>query len=510
MTEAELREFAARSTAERAGADATDLRHWTGQVFPGKWVAASNMRDSVLVDGHDRLHHIAIVGSGPSAFFATAALLKAAESSGDFDVAIDMLEMQPTPGGLVRSGVAPDHPKIKSVSNQFDETAADPRLRFFGNIRVGTHVEPLEERYHAVIYAVGTQSDRALNIPGEDLPGTIAAVDFVGWYNVHLDFAHMVPDLSGGRAVVVGNGIVTLDVARIPITDPNVLAFTDIADHALESLRSYGVQEVVIIGRRGPPRAAFTTLVLRELGTLEHVDVVVAAVTDSEAAAVGEIATQNVKVLRNYAARRPSPGHRRIVLRFMTSPIEIQGEGKVERIILGRNESISDKSGRMVAADTGIREKLPAQPVVRAVGYRGVPIPGLAFEAETIPNTHGRVVGSRNEYVVGWIKRGLTGVIGANKKDAQDTVAALLAAALADTAPTDSGDDHSARLALHQSALVTRIQRQLTDEYERSAGKPHGRPRVKLVTFDESHTADPANQESKETHYDLCDHRTLR
>src|SRR6185503_18869843 len=203
-----------------------------------------------------RPYQVAIVGAGPSGYFAAASLLRFADSLVDAghgrDVRIDMLEMLPTPWGLVRSGVAPDHPKIKSISAQFEKTASDPRFRFFGNVVVGEHVCPRElaERYDAVIYAVGAQSDRALNIPGEQLPGSVAAVDFVGWYNAHPHFAQMAPDVSTGRAIVVGNGNVALDVARILITDPDALASTDIANHALQSLHSRGVEEVVVIGRR--------------------------------------------------------------------------------------------------------------------------------------------------------------------------------------------------------------------------------------------------------------------
>src|ERR1700759_3581320 len=224
-----------------------------------------------------RPYHVAIVGSGPSGYFAAASLLKFADSHDDADVRVDMLEMLPTPWGLVRSGVAPDHPKIKSISAQFEKTALDPRFRFFGNIVVGDHVQAAElaERYDAVIYAVGAQSDRSLGIPGEDLAGSVAAVDFVGWYNAHPHFEEMAPDLSTGRAIVVGNGNVALDVARILVTDPDVLRETDIADHALESLHKRGVEEVVIIGRRGPLQSAFTTLELRELADLEGVDVIV-------------------------------------------------------------------------------------------------------------------------------------------------------------------------------------------------------------------------------------------
>jgi len=445
-----------------------------------------------------RTYHVAIVGSGPSGFFAAASLLKAADSSDEIDVAVDMLEMLPTPWGLVRSGVAPDHPKIKSISRQFEKTAEEPRFRFFGNVEVGQHVQPgeLSERYHAVIYAVGAQSDRALNIPGENLPGSISAVDFVGWYNAHPSFESATPDLSGTRAVVVGNGNVALDVARILVTDPDVLGLTDIADHALQSLRPCGVDEVVIIGRRGPLQTAFTTLELRELGDLENVDVIVDpaqldGITDEDAAEAGKTTKQNIKVLRDYAHRAPRPGHRRIVFRFLTSPIEITGDGKVERMVLGRNELVVDESGRVAAKDTGEREELPAQLVVRSVGYRGVQTAGLPFDdrTATIPNAGGRVEGRRNEYVVGWIKRGPTGVIGTNKKDSQDTVDTLLndlsgADALADF-PEDHADKLAGWLASRQPKLVTSAHWEIIDRHERTAGEPHGRPRVKLPNLAE-------------------------
>lgn len=443
-----------------------------------------------------RPYHVAIVGSGPSGFFAASSLLKAADGSEDIDIAVDMLEMLPTPWGLVRSGVAPDHPKIKSISKQFEKTSQDPRFRFFGNISVGEHVqaEDLAERYDAVVYAVGAQSDRALNIPGENLPGSIAAVDFVGWYNAHPNFEEATPDLSGSRAVVVGNGNVALDVARILVTDPEVLGQTDIADHALESLRPCGVDEVVVIGRRGPLQTAFTTLELRELGDLDNVDVIVdpaqlEGVTDEDAAAAGKTAKQNINVLRDYAKRDPRPGHRRIVLRFMTSPIEIKGDDRVEGIVLGRNELVTDDNGRVSARDTGEREELPVQLVVRSVGYRGMPTPGLPFDEKsaTIPNSGGRVEGSRNEYVVGWIKRGPTGVIGTNKKDSQDTVDTLLADLSGADGLADFPGDHAEKLAdwlaSRQPKLVTSAHWDLIDAHERAAGEPHGRPRVKLPSL---------------------------
>jgi ferredoxin--NADP+ reductase len=447
-----------------------------------------------------RPYHVAIVGAGPSGFFAAASLLRFAGESvagGGRDVNVDMIEMLPTPWGLVRSGVAPDHPKIKSISRTFEKTGADPRFRFFGNIAVGRDVsaDELAERYDAVVYAVGTQSDRALGIPGEGLPGSVAAVDFVGWYNAHPHFAEMAPDISSGRAVVIGNGNVAIDVARILVTDPDVLAATDIADHALESLHQRGVSEVVIAGRRGPLEGAFTTLELRELGELDGVDVIVApadleAITDEDAAAAGKTTAANIKVLRGYAAKTAAGEYgdtnRRIVFRFRTSPVEITGNDCVEAIVLGRNELFTDEQGRRVARDTGERETLPAQLVVRAVGYRGVAIPGLPFDdrSGTIPHTEGRITGRERDYVVGWIKRGPSGVIGTNKSDSQDTVntlvAALGGAELRDVGP-DYADELAGWLTARQPELVTDEHWQLIDAHERGVGEPAGRPRVKLA-----------------------------
>ena len=448
-----------------------------------------------------RSYRVAIVGSGPSGYFAAASLLKFADSTNDSDaptdVRVDMLEMLPTPWGLVRSGVAPDHPKIKTISAQFEKTAIDPRFRFFGNIRVGEHVQAAElaDRYDAVIYAVGAQADRPLGIPGEELTGSVAAVDFVGWYNAHPHFEEMTPDLSTGRAVVVGNGNVALDVARILVSDPDVLASSDIADHALESLHARGVEEVVVIGRRGPLQATFTTLELRELGDLEamaDVDVIVdpadfATITDNDLEAAGKTVKQNVKVMRGYAEKTPRGAKRRIVFRFHTSPIEIQGADRVSSIVLGQNELVND-GGRLVAKDTGEREELSAQLVVRAVGYRGVPTPGLPFDdrSGTIPHTDGRIEGRTNEYVVGWIKRGPSGVIGSNKKDSAATVDTLLTDLRAAGDPgTDQTEDVVEWLLSRQPMLVTDDHWKLIDDHERGAGGPTGRPRVKLTSVAE-------------------------
>ncbi|MET1003192.1 MAG: FAD-dependent oxidoreductase [Acidimicrobiia bacterium] len=446
-----------------------------------------------------RPYHVAIVGSGPSGYFAAASLLKFADANEDSDVRVDMLEMLPTPWGLVRSGVAPDHPKIKTISAQFEKIGLDPRFRFFGNVRIGEHVQPAElaDRYDAVVYAIGTQADRPLGIPGEELQGSVAAVDFVGWYNAHPHFETMTPDLSSGRAIVVGNGNVALDVARILVSDPDVLANTDIANHALESLNARGVEEVVVIGRRGPLQSTWTTMELRELGDLEamaDVDVIVdpadfADITDDDLDAAGKTVKLNVKVLRKYAETEPRGAKRRIVFRFQTSPIEIKGSDRIESIVLGRNELVND-GGRVVAKDSGAREEVPAQLVVRAVGYRGVATPGLPFDEKsgTIPHTDGRIDGSTNEYVVGWIKRGPSGVIGSNKSDSADTVATLLSD-LEQRELTDLSEDHSESivewLLSRQPKLVTDDHWQLIDAHERSAGEPHGRPRVKLTSVEE-------------------------
>ncbi|BBZ66421.1 NADP oxidoreductase [Mycolicibacterium insubricum] len=452
-----------------------------------------------------RAYHVAIVGSGPSGFFAAAALLQAAKTSDEFDVHVDMLEMLPTPWGLVRSGVAPDHPKIKSIAKQFEKTAANPRFRYFGNITVGERAdgaqvsaEELAQRYDAVVYAIGAQADRPLGIPGEDLPGSLAAVDFVGWYNAHPHFRELDPDLAGSRAVVIGNGNVAIDVARILVSDRDELARTDIADHALAALAGRGVTEVVIVGRRGPLQAAFTTLELRELAELtsmRDVDVIVdpadlAAISDEDAAAAGHTVKLNIDVLRHIAETPPAGRARRIVFRFATSPIEIRGANRVESIVLGRNELVAGADGRVAARDTGEREDLAAQLVVRAVGYRGRPVPGLPFDerAGIIPNLDGRVTGSRNEYVVGWIKRGPSGVIGHNKRDSgevADLVLADLAAADAGGSAADRDAELASWLAQRQPALVTSAHWELIDAHERGAGEPTGRPRVKLTRIED-------------------------
>lgn len=434
---------------------------------------------------------VAIVGSGPSGFYAAGALLDQDRAA----VRIDMYERLPTPWGLVRSGVAPDHPKIKSVSAVYAKIAAHESFRFFGNVDVGADVthEELTSRYDAVIYAVGTEGERKLGVPGEDLPGSVAAADFVRWYNGHPDFSDLSYDFDCERAVVIGNGNVALDVARILCSPAARLARTDIADHALEALRHSEIREVLVVGRRGPAQASFTTPELRELPefTESGVDVdpgEVAEVPGEES--LPRVVQRNLAVLRGYAAEPVEPGRRHITLRFQRSPVELRGTGRVQQLVLARNELRVDEDGRVSAYDTGEREVVAAGLVLRAVGYRGRPLPGLPFDERRgiIPNEQGKVAGTDREYVVGWIKRGPTGIIGTNKKDAAETVHRLLDDLDAGTLRPHAVDDAAAVekwLAERRPGLVTERGWQLIDAAERAAGEPHGRPRVKLCSRDE-------------------------
>jgi ferredoxin--NADP+ reductase len=433
---------------------------------------------------------VAVVGSGPSGFYAAGALLE----RDDLAVQLDMYERLATPWGLVRAGVAPDHPKIKSVSSVYAKIASHQSFRFFGNVEVGKHVtrEELTERYDAVIYAVGTPTDRRLGIPGEELPGSVAAVDFVGWYNGHPDFTDRTFDLNTHRAVVIGNGNVALDVARILCSPADRLAKTDIADHALDVLRKCSIKEVVVVGRRGPAQAAFTTPELKELPefTESGVDVhpdEVAEIPDEEG--LSRAAKRNLAVLRGYAEQPTELGARHIKLCFQRSPVEIRGDGRVREIVLGHNELRTGEDGWVSAHDTGKREVVETGLVLRAVGYRGLPIDGLPFDERRgiIPNDRGRVERSEREYVVGWIKRGPTGIIGTNKKDAVETVNRLLEDLADGTLRRHDRDgvaDVESWLEERQPHLVTEQRWQLIDAAERAAGEQIGRPRVKLCRTD--------------------------
>jgi ferredoxin/flavodoxin---NADP+ reductase len=437
---------------------------------------STNARDTPL--------RVAVVGSGPAGFYAAGALL-----GGDRPVEVDMIERLPTPWGLVRLGVAPDHPKIKSVSRAFERIAGQSGFRFLGNVEVGRGIghEDLRELYDAVIYAVGAQSDRRMGIPGEDLPGSWPATEFVAWYNGHPDHQHLEFDLSRERAVVIGNGNVAVDVARMLALTPEELAPTDTTDRAIEAIGGSGIREIVMIGRRGPAQAAFTNPELLELGELAGADVIVDPADLEGAVAEDTNAERNLEVLREYARREPQGKPKRLVLRFLLSPVEISGDGRVERIELVHNRLEPDERGTLRAVPTGERETLEAGVVFRSVGYRGVPLPGLPFDGEAgvIPNDRGRV--EPGLYVAGWIKRGPSGVIGTNKKDAAETVELLLEDAAAGRLPGVDRESGDVDRLLEERGLrpVVYAGWSAIDLLERTAGEPHGRPRVKLCTWDE-------------------------
>jgi ferredoxin--NADP+ reductase len=432
---------------------------------------------------------VAVVGSGPAGFYAAGALLGA-----DTPVEVDMIERLPTPWGLVRLGVAPDHPKIKSVSRAFERIAAQPGFRFVGNVEIGRdiHHRDLVELYDAVVYAVGAQSDRRMGIPGEDLPGSWAATEFVAWYNGHPDHQHLEFDLSGKRAVVIGNGNVAVDVARMLALTPEELAPTDTADAAIEAIGGSGIEEIVMVGRRGPAQAAFTTPELIELGELAGADVIVDAADLEGAEPEDTNSERNLEVLREYAAREPEGKPKRLVLRFLQSPAAIEGVERVEAIELVRNRLEVDDAGTLRAVATDERETLEAGIVFRSVGYRGVALPEVPFDERsgTIPNERGRVTDDTGNsapgvYVAGWIKRGPSGVIGTNKKDATETVELLLEDLRDAPRKGKTADDVDALLLERGARPVLYAGWTTIDELERTAGEKLGRPRVKLCTWDE-------------------------
>jgi ferredoxin--NADP+ reductase len=449
------------------------------------------------VDTGDARVRVAIIGSGPAGSYAAGRLL----SHSATELHVDLFERLPTPWGLVRAGVAPDHPKIKSVTRVYERTAEHARMRYYGNVEFGGEITlaDLREHYNAIIYAVGTPVDRELSIPGEDLPRSYAATDFVGWYNGHPDFADHAFDLRGERAVVIGAGNVALDVARMLMLTREELATTDVADHALEALGESNISEVLVIARRGPEQVAFTNPELLELGELSAADVVVepdeVALTQGPTEAhMDATAQRNVEILREYAMRAPNGKPRRVGLRFLLSPVAIEGSRGVERVVLARNELVLERDGSLRAKATEERIVVPTQAVFRAIGYRGTPLPDVPFDERrsVIANAGGRVVGPEGvrhgEYVVGWAKRGPSGVIGTNKKDANDTVERLLedlggGRLLAPAPITDAALD--AFIRERAPNVVDYAGWARIDRHERELGEPHGRPRIKLTRVQE-------------------------
>jgi ferredoxin/flavodoxin---NADP+ reductase len=451
---------------------------------------------------------VAIIGAGPTGFYVADHLLR----NTGVAVEVDMFDRLPTPYGLVRLGVAPDHQKIKFVTNAFDKVAASPGFRFFGGVDFGKHVTlaDLKTHYHQIVYCTGAQTDRRMGIPGEDLAGSHPATEFVAWYNGHPDYRDCVFDLSQESVAVVGVGNVAVDVVRILCRTPEELATTDIADYALDALRKSRVREVYLLGRRGPAQAAFTNPEIRELGELPDADIT-AEPAEVELDPLSRAAVERsqdrptlkkVEILREYARRPVSGKSKRLVLRFLVSPVELIGDdtGRVAAMRLVRNELYATSTGALQPRATDRFEEIPVGLVFRSVGYRGVPLSGVPFNESwgVILNDKGRVLdpGTKQplvgEYTAGWIKRGPTGVIGTNKPDAAETVACMFEdlarrAVLEPAHPEAAAADAFVRQ--RQPSFVSYADWLKLDAIEVAQGRAQGRPRVKLTSVEEMFAA---------------------
>ena len=462
------------------------------------------MADDVLPGTASRPLRVAIVGAGPTGFYAADHLLR----QEGVVLEVDLFDRLPTPYGLVRLGVAPDHQKIKSVTVAFDKVAATPRFRFFGHVELGKDlgVDDLRRHYHQILYCTGAQTDRRMGIPGEDLRGNHPATEFVAWYNGHPDFRDFQFDLSKERAAVVGVGNVAIDVARMLCRSPEELATTDIADYALEALRGSRVREVFLLGRRGPAQAAFTNPEIKELGDLAEADisarpeeVELDALTRAGLERSPDRATaKKIEILQGYARQGPTGKRKHLVLRFLVSPVELLGgdAGEVTAIRLVRNTLVATPTGAIQATPTGEIEELPVGLVFRSVGYRGVPLPGVPFNESwsVILNEKGRVLDPDTkqpligEYTAGWIKRGPSGVIGTNKPDAAETVVCMMqdrANGRVHHPEEPSPAAVEALLRQRQPRCFSYDDWRRLDQLEIAAGRPAGRPRVKFTGVDE-------------------------
>ena len=410
-------------------------------------------------------YKVAIVGAGPAGYFAALALNNL--QSDELKFSIDMIERLPTPWGLVRSGVAPDHPKIKTVAKVFEKVANEPNFRLFANVELGSDVtiEQLEEMYDAVVIATGTALGKRLGIPGEDLPGSMSAAAFVPWYNAHPDFKDEEIDLSCETAVVIGAGNVAMDVARMLALEPSELDPTDTADHAIAAFKQSAIRTVIISARRGPEHAAFTSPELRELPKLEHTNVIIdKAEIEAAIARAGENPEKDVKsnldAMLLITEQEPTNHERTMKFQFLATPKEIKGSDRVEEIVFqktGTDEIFSIKCGL----------------VITAIGYETASLEGIPYEKGKVVNTDGRV--RQKLYVVGWAKRGPSGVIGTNKSDAADVMKLLVE----DLKEPKSGADVATIIA--HNKVVTQMHWQVINEAEVAAGEPVGKPRRKIV-----------------------------
>lgn len=451
---------------------------------------------TVKLGSADRPLRAAIIGAGPSGFYAAAAILKE-----QLAVTVDLFDRLIAPHGLVRYGVAPDHQNIKAVAKTYDRTAAEAAFRYFGNVEIGkdiTHAE-LKQHYDVLFYTTGAQSDRRLGIPGEDLPNSMSATEFVAWYNGHPDFKELAIDLSCEAAIVVGVGNVAMDVARILAKSVDELAATDIADHALAALAESNIKDIYIVARRGPAQVKFTNAEVREMGHLEIADAIVLdhelrLDRASSAATEGDTAMQkNLDYLRAYAEIGATGKPRRVHFRFLLSPVEIIAEnGRMVAVKLEKNELRPSVSGDIKASGTGQFETIPAGLILRSVGYKGVPLAGVPFDGRNgvIPNEVGRVIDLdtgrvlTGEYVAGWIKRGPTGVIGTNKPDSIESVNSMFEdLQKGKITPAPQPDPTAVPALLHARGVryVTQAEWKIIDAQEVADGKARGKPRVKIV-----------------------------
>ncbi len=442
---------------------------------------------------------VAIVGSGPSGFYAAEALLK----TPGLTVRVDLFDRLPSPYGLVRGGVAPDHQKIKSVKVVYERTAQDPRLRYFGAVKIGKDVtaQELSERHDAVIWAVGCESDRHMGVPGEALAGSHSATEFVGWYNGHPDHRDRTFDLSCEAVAVVGVGNVAMDVTRLLACDPESLAKTDIAGYALDALRKSKVKTVWLLGRRGPAEAAYSPGEIEEIGELTTADLVVdPKEAELDEVSKAELADPESRKKVDYVQARAKAGAsgkpRQVRLRFRVGPVELLGEGgKVAAIKLEKNKLVSDGKGGVKAVGTGEFETHPVGLVLRSVGYRGIPLPGVPFDEKSghVPNENGRVVAAParalpGQYVVGWAKRGPSGLIGTNRADSVATVKALLEDHAAGKLPGAADASLDATLALLKAKGLRTISFadwQKLDALEREKGAKTGKIREKFTRIED-------------------------
>ena len=425
-------------------------------------------------------YRVAIVGAGPAGYFTAQALNNASDSERNF--LIDMFDRLPTPWGLVRSGVAPDHPKIRTVTKVFEKIATESNYRYFGNVELGRdiHISDLEKLYDVVVLATGTSLGKKLGIPGEDLQGVFSAADFVPWYNGHPDFVDVNPIMDGKYALVIGAGNVAMDCGRMLALVPHELSSTDVADHALEVFQKSAIRDVTIVGRRGPEHAAFTSPELRELPKLTETDVFIQSeqIDDAILRVGGRIESEkdlrtNLEAMREIAIAEHRGNERKLSLAFLLTPLEVLGNGRVERVKFGINKVVDDK---VVATEEII--ELPCDLLITAIGYEGIEIPGIANERGRIANDNGKV--REGVYVVGWAKRGPSGVIGTNKSDSSEVVKRIIA----ELSPTPKGTGEVLEHLNHEK-IVSHSGWSAINTLEISAGEAVGRPRRKVVSWSE-------------------------